>query len=156
MEFEENLWINVEIFLAVNLNRNYWEEFDELDNETLMGINRVINEASAEIIKKYAGTGVVQIIDRINSEIKMMIRVGMNVPFPVNPDFHIDRVIHNTHFEVNYLFADLYSEMLKVNDSARKLQSTWRRAISDPNYLACRRRLEYEFMELDQEINLRI
>jgi hypothetical protein len=152
-EFENTLWGNL---LRVDMDYAYWEEFDELSRETLNNIHQIMNVSFDEMYKRYEGTEVVTLLDRINSEIKMMIRVGMNVPFPLNPEFHIDRVFLNIQYEVNYLFADLRQAMLQTNHNVHIVQRTWRRAISDPNYLACRRRLEYEFNELAQEINLRV
>lgn len=76
----------------------------------------------------------------------------MNVPYPADPDLHIERVVDNA-MEVynNVIYAHLRTEMIMANHNAEVLQRTWRRCITDPEHPACRRRLEYEFRELGHQ-----
>lgn len=144
--FEDNLWSGLEFLLIVNLNRVFWEEFDEIHEEIFHNISTVVDEASTDLRNQYNGTEVIPILDQISSEVKMMIRVGMDVPFPRDPDFHTDRVICNTNREVmRKIHGALRDAMLQVNHNAHILQRTWRKVITDPRHPACIRRLDFEF-----------
>ena len=76
----------------------------------------------------------------------MMIEVGMNVPWPQNPDFHTERVLVNAMNVMDY-YAAFRPEMLRVNHHAHLLQRNWRKVITDPTHPACRRRLDREFVD---------
>jgi hypothetical protein len=45
-------------------------------------------------------------------------------------------------------YAQLRTEMIMVNHNVHVLQRVWREAITNPDRLACRRRLEREFAEV--------
>ena len=64
-------------------------------------------------------------------------------------DAHIDAVMNNAMAVYNrVIYAPLRTEMIMANHNAQVLQRTWRRCISDPSHLACRRRLVYEFNQV--------
>jgi len=74
----------------------------------------------------------------------------MNVPWPEAEDLHIERVIDNTMAIYNrVIYAPLRTEMIMANHNAEVLQRTWRRCNTDPSHPVCRRRLEYEFRDLN-------
>lgn len=73
----------------------------------------------------------------------------MNVPFPELPDLHMVAVIDNAIEVYNrVIYAHLRTEMIMANHNAEVLQRTWRRCITDPSHIACRRRLMYEFEQV--------
>ena len=77
----------------------------------------------------------------------------MNVP-PQDPhihaDTHVEQVVDNALTIYNqYIYAPLRTEMIMANHHAQVLQRTWRRCVTDPNHPVCRRRLEYEFREMN-------
>jgi hypothetical protein len=92
---------------------------------------------------------VLEILERAKILIKSVVWGAMNVPYPVSPHIHIDQVIFNVFVIYNkFVYADLRTEMIMTNHSVQVLQRNWRRCISDPTHIVCRRRLEYEFQNM--------
>jgi len=151
--FEDSLWRGLEFLLIVNLDRSFWEEVDEIDLATFNNISTVVDEASVDLRNQYVGTDVIPILDLISLEVKMIIRSGMYVPFPRDPDRHMDCVIHNAQCEMYVRLDELRQAMLRVNHHAHLLQRSWRRVITDPSHLACRRRLDREFEDSMQALH---
>ena len=52
------------------------------------------------------------------------------------------------------MYANLRTEMTMVNHSAHIIQRKWRRSITDPAYLVCRKRLMYEFKKISSEMDM--
>ena len=145
-DFEEELWRALEFQLIINTNRTFWYEMDELDDESINGIDAAITYGCREMTERYKGTTVAPVLDEFKQILSMMIRVSMNVPWVNDPDRHIERVLENIRNEVDY-YGALRTEMIRLNHHAHLLQRNWRKVITDPNYLACRRRLQREFEE---------
>jgi hypothetical protein len=145
-DFDEELWRTIEFQLIINTNRTYWHEYDELDEESIRGIDWAIDHGCREMTARYQGTTVGEILTEFKMVLSMMLRVAMDVPWPANPDLHTERVIANVRNEVAYYNA-FRDEMIRLNHHAHLLQRNWRKAISDPSHLACRRRLNREFVE---------
>jgi hypothetical protein len=79
----------------------------------------------------------------------------MNVPFPRDPFEHIDRVVENTiNVMVKSVYESLKHKMLMANHYAHLIQRNWRRVITDPAYLVCRKRLMYEFKKISSETDM--
>jgi hypothetical protein len=77
----------------------------------------------------------------------------MNVPRPANAEAHIGAVVDNALAVYNrVIYAPLRTEMIMANHNAEVLQRTWRRCITDPSFLACRRRLEYEYNDFMNQV----
>jgi hypothetical protein len=145
-DFDEELWRTIEFQLIINTNRTYWHEHDELDEESVRGIDWAIDHGCREMTARYKGTSVGEILIEFKMVLSMMLRVSMDVPWPANPDRHTERVMANVRAEVDYYNA-FRAEMIRLNHHAHLLQRNWRKAISDPSHLACRRRLNREFVE---------
>jgi hypothetical protein len=145
-DFDEELWRTIEFQLLVNTNRTHWYETDELDAESLNGIDWAIDHGCREMSARYKGTTIGGILDEFKQVLSMMLRIAMNVPWPTNPDLHTERVMANVRNEVDY-YGIFRTEMIRLNHHAHLLQRNWRKAISDPSHLACRRRLNREFVE---------
>jgi len=145
-DFDEELWRTIEFQLLVNTNRTYWQENDELDVDSMGGIDWAIDHGCREMVARYKGTAIEGILSEFKQILSMMLRVAMDVPWPVNPDRHTERVIMNVRNEVDY-YNVFRAEMIRLNHHAHLLQRNWRKAISDPSHPACRRRLNREFVE---------
>jgi len=145
-DFEEELWRTIEFQLIINTNRAYWHAYDELDDESTRGIHWAVDHGCREMTARYQGTTVSGILVEFKQILRMMLRAAMNVPWPADPDRHTERVIANVRAEVDYYNA-FRDEMIRLNHHAHLLQRNWRKAISDPGHLACRRRLNREFEE---------
>jgi hypothetical protein len=149
-DFELELFNALEFQLIVNTNRTFWEDEDHLSNECLMGIEEAVDWGfDDDIAKRYDGTEVIMILDMARVVIYNAVFAAMNVPYPRNPDRHIERVLDNIgEIYVDVVYPQLRTEMLMMNHHAQILQRSWRRCITDPNHPACRRRLEYEYQDL--------
>ena len=148
-DFEDELWRTLEFQLLVNTNRTFWEEMDELDRDSINGIYGAVEHGCREMAERYKGTPVANILNVFKHVLGMMIEVGMNVPWPQNPDFHTERVLVNAMNVMDY-YAAFRPEMIRVNHHAHLLQRNWRKVITDPTHPACRRRLDREFVDLYQ------
>ena len=145
-DFDEELWRTIEFQLLVNTNRTYWFEMDTLDDDSIRGIDWAIEHGCREMTARYQGTSVDRILAEFKQILSMMLRVAIDVPWPADPDLHIERIIANVRTEVDY-YNVFRTEMIRLNHHAHLLQRNWRKAISDPGHLACRRRLNREFEE---------
>jgi hypothetical protein len=149
-DFELELFHALEFQLIVNTNRTFWEEEDHLSNQCLMGIEEAIDWGfDDDIVKRYNGTEVTPLLDEARVVIHNAVYAAMNVPYPRDPDRHMERVLDNIReIYVDVVYPRLRTEMVMLNHHAQVLQRTWRKCITDPSHLACRRRLEYEFQDL--------
>jgi|688.fasta_scaffold186408_2 hypothetical protein len=151
LETFENLFKQtLDYNLYVNINLNYWEEFDKLDPVSATeGIDRVC-VCFRPLIAMYSGTPVENILMTCLDRTRIALFTAMNVPFPRNPLTHVDRVISNV-VEMYYVntYSDLRVEMLVTNHYVQIVQRNWRSAITDPSHPACKRRLMREFNGLE-------
>lgn len=150
-EFEGSLRITLEYNLLYGVNRRYWHEMDELDPKDIQSINNAIRVTMIDLRYTYKhSTEIMNLLNNAQVLIQNVMWASMNVPFPANPDFHIGRVINNT-LEVYWreIYALLRTEMIMTNHAVGLVQRNWRRCISNPEHIACRRRLLHEFQSID-------
>lgn len=149
-QFETFLWDEIEETM-VNMNFEQWHETESPPLIFFEGLKLVIQQAHYPLIKKYKDTAVEPVLLESQRMVFDAIWSGMNVPYPAEPDLHMTAVCHNTRYLWNVrIYARLRTEMIMVNHSAHILQRSWRRVVTDPEHPACRRRLEYEFANLEQ------
>jgi len=150
MEFETQLWDALEeTLLAVNLD--HWHEAGRPTILFFEGLKLAIQQAHYPLILKYRNTSVEPLLLESQRFVFDIAWAGMNVPLPVEPDLHVICVTDNARYLYNVrIYASLRTEMIMTNHNAQVLQRTWRRVITDPEHPACRRRLEYEFTDLEQ------
>ena len=141
--------------LTIHTDMIQWEATDRLETGDLENINATIRDVFAPFIRKYAYTEVVPILQYCRNSLCHVVWASMNVPFPRDPFEHIDRVVENTiNVMVKTLYESLKHKMLMANHYAHVIQRNWRRAISDPSYVACRNRLLYEFKKISSETDM--
>ena len=132
-----------------------WEAMDRLETDDLENINATVRDVFAPWVRRYAYTAVVPILQYCRNALCHVVWASMNVPFPRDPFEHIDRVVENTiNVIVKTVYESLKYEMFKADHHARVIQRKWRRAISDPSYVACRNRLLYEFKKISSETDM--
>lgn len=149
-ELENLIATHLQYALLVNINLNFWEELDELDNDSVQVIRDIVHDVFEPMRLVYTGTTVEEIIIDCKTIIEHALVASMNVPFPRDPIMHIHHVVRNmTDIFINRTYANLRTEMVMVNHHARVLQRAWREAVSNPTRAACRRRLMREFNELE-------
>lgn len=149
-EFETDLHDSLAHHLLENTNMQYWNELDTLSNEDNEAIRRVINLCFVDMCHRYSAVPQISaVLEHCRILIQNVVWASMNVPFPELPDLHMVAVIDNAIEVYNrVIYAHLRTEMIMANHNAEVLQRTWRRCITDPSHVACRRRLMYEFEQV--------
>jgi len=141
--------------LTVHTDMRRWEATDRLETDDFENINATVRDVFAPWVRRYAYTAVVPILQYCRNALCHVVWASMNVPFPRDPFEHIDRVVENTINVVRLtVYESLKYEMFKADHHARVIQRKWRRAISDPSYVACRNRLLYEFKKISSETDM--
>lgn len=150
IEFENALRNHLEFQLIVNTNRNYWNEMDTLHPDDNIDIENAIRGSFVDIIHRYRQSQqVIDILAHCQILINNVVWAAMNVPYPANPDLHIERVVDNAlHVYIQTIYALLRTEMIMANHVAHIVQRTWRRVVADPQHPVCRRRLLREFDDM--------
>jgi hypothetical protein len=150
-EFETDLRAALEVQLIMNTDHGYWNELDGIypaDAEALRG---VIDDCFIDMAHRYSmAPQVSAVLEHCRILLQNVVWASMNVPYPEVPDFHTERVVDNAMTVYNrVIYAHLRTEMIMANHNAEVLQRNWRRCITDPEHPVCRRRLEYEFREME-------
>ena len=141
--------------LAIHTGMVEWNMTDRLDNKDWENTNATIRDVFAPFIRQYGYTTVEPILQNCRNVLIHVVWAAMNVPFPRNPWDHVERVVENTLNMFNRtMYANLRTEMTMVNHSAHSIQRKWRRSITDPAYLVCRKRLMYEFKKISSEMDM--
>jgi hypothetical protein len=148
----DNLREYLDFCLVVNTNRTHWENFNTVSDDDIDLYRQTINEALHPIREKYRNTDIVD--DFVNLEYTLFasVRTGMRVPYPPNlvdnyyaTEDLIDRVVNNTMLILDDFYDDMLEHMFVINNRARRIQKQWREAITNPEYQACKNRLQFEF-----------
>jgi hypothetical protein len=102
----------LELYLIENTDRVYWEQNNKFRYKNVREMNEVLNEAFDPMYAKYP------VIERLLDDCLVLLQqcawVGMNVPWPVDPDEHIRRVVDNVMevFAIT-VHANIRCEILK-------------------------------------------
>jgi hypothetical protein len=151
-ELIEHLSEELTFQLTIHTDMVKWEVTSRLETDDWENINATVRDVFAPWVRQYAYTAALPILQHCRNALCHVVWASMNVPFPHDPFEHIDRVVENT---VNVVRLTVYEilkrEMLMANHHAHVIQRNWRRAISDPSYLACRNRLMDEFKKISSE-----
>jgi hypothetical protein len=148
--FEEDLRTQLEYYLIVNCDRDFWYENDELSADDKLGIEQVIDAVFNDIINRYQNVrSVHDILQYCRILLQNVVWASVNVPFPRRVDAHLNRVVTNT-LEVYYatIYPQLRTEIVMMIHHCEVIQRTWRRCYYEPYHPVCRRRLIREFEEL--------
>ena len=153
-EFETDLRAALEIQLGLRIDRHFWYDNTQLSEADNGSIRRVIDECFFDMTHRYSTAPQVDaLLEHCRILIQNVVWASMNVPMPHDDDdadAHITAVINNAMQVYNrVIYAHLRTEMIMANHNAEVLQRMWRRCITDPDHPACRRRLMFEFMNLD-------
>lgn len=149
-EFETDLRGLLEFQLGFVIDRRFWIDNGELSAVDNQMIEQVIDGAFMDLMHRYQNVqAVMEILEYCRILIQNVVWAAMNVPrtsCSVATYDHIEAVINNAIAVYNrVIYAPLRTEMIMANHNAEVLQRNWRRCITDPSHLACRRRLQYEY-----------
>jgi hypothetical protein len=152
---EERLTAELMFQLTVHTDMNEWDAMDRINNNDWENINATIRGVFAPFIRQYGYTSVEPILQNCRNVLIHVVWAAMNVPFPRFPFDHVERVVENTiNVFKRTTYTNLFTEMIVVNHSARVIQRSWRRVISDPMYTVCRNRLMCEFKKISSETDM--
>ena len=115
--FEHRIRNGLELYLIENTDRVYWEQNNKFRYRNTREVNQVLEDAFEIMYTKYPT------IERILDESLVLLQqctwVGMNVPWPVDPDDHIQRVVDNVMEVFNIIvYANIRCEILNLNYEA--------------------------------------
>jgi len=116
--FENRIRNGLELYLIENTDRVYWEQNNKFRYRNAREMNVVLEEAFDPMYIKYPT------IERLLDESLVLLQyctwVGMNVPWPVDPDDHVKRVVDNV-MEVFgiVVYGNLRCEILSIDYEAR-------------------------------------
>ena len=115
--FEHRIRNGLELYLIENTDRVYWEQNNKFRYRNTREVNQVLEDAFEIMYTKYPT------IERVLDESLVLLQqctwVGMNVPWPVDPDDHIQRVVDNVMEVFNIIvYANLRCEILNLNYEA--------------------------------------
>lgn len=151
--FEDNLINVLDYQFVVRPNWAYWEEMDAPNTEFFDELDQVIDQAFHPLMNKYRDTHVTEVLVAARQLLRIVVRASMDVPFPRNPELHATRVVDNLMaIYTASVYARLRTEMTMVNHHVNVIQRTWKKAVTDPRHPICRRRLMYEFGQLESMI----
>jgi len=133
--------------LIVHTNRAFWYEMDELSNENVTEIENTIDFAFEIIMDQYEHIPkVYDLLENARIMAQNITWAAMNVPFPHDTDRHLERVCDNVYrVFVETCYPAIRTAMIDSNYKVIAIQRCWKNAVSNPNFMVCRRRLEREF-----------
>lgn len=147
--FEELFRNDLTCQLITGINRRFWEDMDELDDETKQVIPLMIRYTMNDLLMRYHGTPVEPVLENMYNMLSLAASVALDVPFPRNYILHIDAVVDNLlEMYARTFYAPLRTEMVMANHAAGVIQRVWKRCVSDPSCAICRQRLFNEFKNL--------
>jgi hypothetical protein len=153
--FEQRLNAELMFQLSIHTNMTHWDNIDQLPDEDWENINATVRDVFAPFIRQYGYTAAESILQNCRNALIHVVWASMNVPFPRNPWDHVERVVQNTmNVFTRTTYANLRTEMIMANHTACVIQRIWRRAIANPEYLVCRKRLMNEFKKISTDTDM--
>ena len=151
--FEALLFDSLEFQMAIHTNRNYWEELDHIDTESQDGIETCVDYGFDQMFERYRySRPVLDILEPWCENLQDILWIAMDVPYPRDINQHIDRVLENCRrMFYDQIWHRLNTAMIQEVSGAQIIQRAWKKAVSDPNYVVCRKRLMREHEDLIRE-----
>ncbi len=111
--FERRIRNALDAYLMNYTDRVFWEQNNKLRYRNAREMNEVLVEAFNPMYDKYPK------LEKVLDDSLMLLQqcawVGMNVPWPVDPDDHIQRVVDNVMEVFNIIvYANLRFEILEL------------------------------------------
>ena len=115
--FERRIRDGLEFYLVVNTDRTYWEQNNKFRYKNVREVNQVLKEVFDSMHEIYPSLQ--HVFNENLTLLQQCTWVGMNVPWPVDPDDHIQRVIDNVMEVFNItVYANLRYEILNLDYEA--------------------------------------
>ena len=116
--FEQRIYNRLKTYLVYNTDRVYWEQNNKFRYRNAREVNNVLKEVFDDMHEIYPS--LVHVFDENLTLVQQCTWVGMNVPWPVDPDDHIRRVVDNIMDVFNdIVYANLRCEIINLDYEAR-------------------------------------
>jgi hypothetical protein len=115
--FERRIHDGLDFYLFVNTDRNFWEQNNKFRYRNAREVNQVLKEVFDSMHEVYPSLE--HVFNENLNLLQQCTWVGMNVPWPVDPDDHIQRVVDNVMDVFNTtVYANLRYEILNLEYEA--------------------------------------
>jgi len=115
--FEKRIQNALELYLINYTDRVYWEQNNKFRYRNAREVNEVLEEAFESMYTQYPSLE--DLLDQSLMLLQQCTWVGMNVPWPVDPDDHIQRVVDNVlEVFITVVYANLRCEILNLEYEA--------------------------------------
>jgi len=147
--FEIDFRVELQFQLMTYTSFRYWEDMDELDDDTNKNIKKKFHDFFSPWIAMYQYTPIAPILTQCRDTLYYVVWASMNVQYPRDPFLHINYVVDNAYNVYTQMTRNqLRLEMNKVNHHAHLIQRNWRHVIANPRYNVCKSRLMSEFKKM--------
>jgi hypothetical protein len=152
-ELADDLSDNLKRALFTETNHAYWNSMGRQSPDTIYEVRTAIEEAFMFHIRRWCGIHDAMLVLCTSRDIlKDTIMIALDVPRPPDANRYLARIIENFLIMFVRSWLPRIENVLMENQHRIEIiQRSWRRCASDPNHLACRRRLLREF-EILKEI----
>ena len=115
--FEKRIYARLIAYLLEHTDRVYWEQNNRFRHRNAREVNRVLKEVFDSMHAIYPSLK--SVFDENLTLVQQCTWVGMNVPWPADPDDHIRRVVDNIMQVFNdTVYGNLRYEILELNHEA--------------------------------------
>ena len=113
---------------TLDIHRNYWQDNDELSNESNIYIRGAIDDVFKDIMEQYLHTPVWELLNNLKRCIYYGLRGGLNVAFPRRPNMYILSILDNIYdVYVEESYASLRTGIVMIHRDVSFIQRYWRR-----------------------------
>jgi hypothetical protein len=111
--FERRIRNALELYLVENTDRVYWEQNNKFRYRNAREVNQVLVDVFEPMYDKYPT--ITKVLDDSLLLLQQCTWVGMNSPWPVDPDDHVQRVVDNVMEVFNIVvYGNLRFEILEL------------------------------------------
>jgi hypothetical protein len=115
--FEKRIYYGLKTYLVEHTDRVYWERNNKFRYRNSREVNQVLKEVFESMHVIYPSLE--HVFDENLTLLQQCTWVGMNVPWPVDPDDHIQRVVDNVmHVFNDIVYGNLRCEILNLDHEA--------------------------------------
>jgi len=151
-QFRFILLNNLTDFCNETIDIEAWEFTETHTQEIMFTLRSTIDDAYEDIMDEYRNsTRTWMRLDEHRRMIQAVAWATLNVPYPVDPIMYLERFCVNNIILCRDM-DDVRSAMISANHHCELIQRSWRKCISDPNYVVCKNRLKREYSEFSKEI----
>ena len=135
--------------LTLNIDRHYWDRHHRIAQKDIEMTRDIILELFDPLVEKYEGTYVIPLVATIEYASFVAARSVFMHSEMYHEPFAVERVIDHACDAVRLVMNDFWDEFQekthRLDTCAKRIQRTWKEAVSNPSFQVCQNRLMYEF-----------